>query len=108
MNFAHIGVLAASVSGWYWVPLDALGWYIAGMFGIVLQWSIFDNRCVLTDLEWWLRYQRRWEPNQGEGFLIVLANKLGVPWSERANARVPTLAIYVCITLALTRMISRI
>jgi len=100
-----MGVLGGGISGWYWWPVESLLWYVALMFGIILQWTIWDNRCVLTDLEWWLRYRRRWEPNQGEGFLMVLADKLGVPWSERTNATVPTLGIYICICLAVIRMI---
>ena len=95
------------MSGWYWCPVKLLNWYLVGLLGILMQWRILGKRCLLTDLEWWLRYRTKWEPDVSAGFLAVWADRLGVPWTPRANEILPYICMYLFIGIAIARIVSQ-
>lgn len=105
VNLIHVGVVVLSLTGWSWWPQHALLWYVLFVAGIGLQWAVSGNRCILTDLEWWLKHNTRWVAGETEGFIAAWARRLGVAWPSRADRLVPWLGLGGCLFLGCRRLI---
>lgn len=67
-HILHIAVMLYFVVGWLapWRP--ALGFYLAFVPAVALQWQVNKNACILNNLESWLRSRRWRDPaNREEG-----------------------------------------
>lgn len=104
VNLIHMGVVFVSVSGWLWWPKVSIAWYVGAMIGIGVQWAAFGNHCILTDLEWWLRTNTRWNNGSSDGFIAAWVRRLGFPWPPFADQTVHWFVLLGCVVLGYWRM----
>ena len=105
MNLVHTGITLLSLTGWWWWPQHAITWYVVGVAAIGVQWAVSGNRCVLTDLEWWLKYNTSWQPGETEGFIAAWARRVGFEWPPRVNLWVPWVGLVSCLSLGCLRLV---
>ena len=84
----HYGVLAFGVVGWLIPSSTVLAVYLAMMAGLVLQWRVNRDTCVLDNIESWLAHGRFRAPgvNPDEGaFLANFVHRItGIRFTRRS------------------------
>lgn len=95
----HYAVLFFGLVGWLIPNQTVLAIYLATLAGLVLQWRINRDTCILDNLESWLRHGRFRAPETNPDEGAFLANFVHRVTGIRFTRRAADVLIYACMAV---------